>query len=114
MKRREFITLLGAAAVWPFAARAQQSAMPVIGYLTGASMTGEGGFGQGLQETGLIEGRDFQIEHRSDRGPNGQLPAVIAEVVARRVSVILAVSNFFCIGGKSGHKRDTDRLYWGQ
>ena len=72
------------------------------------------GFKQGLQETGLIEGRDFQIEHRSTAGQMDRLPAVIAEVVARRVSVILAVSDFFCIGGKSGHKRDTDRLYWGQ
>jgi putative ABC transport system substrate-binding protein len=63
--RREFISLLGgAAAAWPMVAGAQQSAMPVIGYLTGASMTGEAGFKQGLQETGLIEGRHFQIEHR--------------------------------------------------
>jgi putative ABC transport system substrate-binding protein len=77
VKRREFITLLGAAAVWPFAARAQQSAMPVIGYLTGASMTGEGGFKQGLQETGLIEGRDFQIEHRSTAGQMVSFPRLL-------------------------------------
>ena len=65
MTRRAFITGLGAtAAMLPYAARAQQRAMPVIGYLTGASMTGEAGFKQGLQETGLIEGRHFQIEHR--------------------------------------------------
>jgi putative tryptophan/tyrosine transport system substrate-binding protein len=100
--RRAFITGLGAtAAMLPYAARAQQRAMPVIGYLTGASMTGEAGFKQGLQETGLIEGRDFQLEHRSTAGQMDRLPAVVAEVVARRVSVILAVSDSFALAAKA-------------
>ena len=75
--------------------------MPVIGYLTGASMTGEAGFKQGLRETGLIEGRDFQIEHRSTAGQMDRLPAIVAEVVARRVSVILAVSDSFALAAKA-------------
>jgi hypothetical protein len=55
MRRRDFITLLGGATVaWPVAARAQQPAMPVVGYLSGTSMTGESGFQQGLKETGLL------------------------------------------------------------
>jgi hypothetical protein len=66
MRRRAFVRLLGGAAVaWPLAARAQPPVVPVIGYLSGASMTGDAGFQQGLKETGLVEGRDFAIEYRS-------------------------------------------------
>jgi putative tryptophan/tyrosine transport system substrate-binding protein len=84
MRRREFVTLLGgAAAAWPLAARAQQPAMPVIGYLSGASMTGDAGFQQGLKEIGLVEGRDFTIEYWSTNGQNDRLPAIVADVVAR-------------------------------
>ena len=102
MRRREFITLLGgAAAAWPLAARAQRAAMPVIGYLSGAPMTGEAGFQQGLKETGLVEGRDFVIEYRSTGGQTDRLPAIIADVVGRRVSVILAVSDSFALAAKS-------------
>jgi putative ABC transport system substrate-binding protein len=102
MKRREFITLLGgAAAAWPLATRAQQS-MPVIGYLSGASMTGEAGFQQGLKEIGLIEGRDFTIEYRSTNGQIDRLPAIVADVVTRRVSVILAVSDSYALAAKAG------------
>jgi putative tryptophan/tyrosine transport system substrate-binding protein len=62
MKRREFITLLGgAAAAWPGVARAQQAKVPVVGYLSGTSMTGESGFQRGLKETGLVA-RFSQIE----------------------------------------------------
>ena len=93
--RREFITLLGGGAVaWPVAARAQQATIPVISYLSGASMTGDAGFQQGLKETGLLEGRDFAIEYRSPGGQTDRLPAIVADVVARRVAVILAVSDF--------------------
>jgi putative ABC transport system substrate-binding protein len=100
VKRREFMTLLGgAAAAWPVEARAQQ-VMPVIGYLSGASMTGEAGFQQGLKETGLIEGRDFAIEYRSTNDQIDRLPAIVADVVARRVSVILAVSDSFALAAK--------------
>jgi ABC-type uncharacterized transport system substrate-binding protein len=100
--RREFITLLGGAvAAWPVAARAQQPAMPVIGYLSGASMTGDEGFHQGLKQTGLVEGRDFAIEYRSTGGQTDRLPAIVADMVARRVTVILAVSDSYALAAKA-------------
>jgi putative ABC transport system substrate-binding protein len=97
MRRREFITLLGgAAATWPIAARAQQATTSlVVGYLSDASMTGDAGFHQGLKETGLVEGRDFAIEYHSTGGKTDRLPGVVADVVARRVAVILAVSDSY-------------------
>src|SRR5262245_42910094 len=96
VKRREFITLLGgAAAAWPLAARGQQPAMPVVAYLSGWRMPSEAGVQQGLKETGLVEGRDFAIEYHSPGGQTDQLPAIVADVVARRVTVIVAV----CAGG---------------
>jgi putative ABC transport system substrate-binding protein len=102
MRRREFITLLGgAAAGWPVVARAQQATIPVIGYLSGASMTGDAGFHQGLNETGLVEGRDFAIEYRSPGGQTDRLPAIVADVVARRVAVILAVSDSYALAAKA-------------
>jgi putative tryptophan/tyrosine transport system substrate-binding protein len=101
IRRRDFITLLGGAAAWPVAARAQQPTMPAIGYLSGASMTGEAGIQQGLKETGLVEGRDFRIENRSTAGQMDRLPAIVADVVGRRVSVILAVSDSFALAAKA-------------
>jgi putative tryptophan/tyrosine transport system substrate-binding protein len=102
VRRREFITLLGgAAAAWPFGASAQTATIPVIGYLSSASMTGDAGFRQGLKETGLVEGRDFAIEHRSTNDQNDRLPAIVADVVDRRVTVILAVSDSFALAAKA-------------
>jgi putative ABC transport system substrate-binding protein len=101
LRRRQFITLLGGAAAVPLAARAQQPPLPVIGYLSGASMTGDVGFQQGLKETGLIEGRDFAIEYRSPAGQTDRLPAIVADVVARRVTVILAVSDSYALAAKA-------------
>jgi len=101
LKRREFITLLGGAAAWPLAAQAQQATTPVIGYLSGAAMTGDTGIQQGLNETGLAEGRDFRIDNRSTSGHMHRLPAIVADVVARRVSVILAVSDSFALAAKA-------------
>jgi putative tryptophan/tyrosine transport system substrate-binding protein len=95
VKRREFISLLGGAAAWPLAARAQQPAMPVVGFLRSGSFTNVThdrfvtAFRQGLKETGFVEGQDCAIEYRWDDNQSDRLPTLVDDLLRRPVAVIV-------------------------
>ena len=93
MKRRTFIGGLGSTVAWPVVARAQQAVVPVIGYLSpGSSMTtrpGPSRFSQGLKEAGYVEGQNVMVEYRYAENEFDRLPVLAADLVRRRVTVIV-------------------------
>ena len=95
MRRRELITLLGGAATWPLVARAQQAAIPVVGFMSGRSPEDSAriasAFRQGLADAGFIEGQTVNIEYRWANGDSDKLPALAADLVNRKVAVLVGV-----------------------
>ena len=104
IKRRQFIAGLGSAAAWPLVARAQQPAMPVIGYLGVQSPEYKNftvPFLQGLKDTGYVDGRDVKIEYRWAENQYDRLPALVDGLVRRRVAVIVAVNTEAALAAKA-------------
>jgi putative ABC transport system substrate-binding protein len=116
MRRREFINLFGGvAATWPLAARAQQSAVPVIGFLRSTTAAGSEhlatAFEQGLKDAGFVAGQNVAIDYRWGNDQSGRLPGLAADLIRRRPAVIIGNISGNSRGDGRNHN-DSNRLRW--
>ena len=115
LRRRDVITLAGAAVAWPLAARAQQPAMPVVGFLDptspdAATADRVRGFRQGLRDAGFIEGENVTVEYRWAEGQYDRLPELAANLVSRQVAVIATGTPVAALATKGGDEVDPHSL----